>query len=56
MSLTQLFSIFAMCLYIHSDHFLSFQSEELNQLLNLHGVATSRTISYNPRGNGQREK
>ena len=56
MCLTQLFSIFGMCSYIHSDGYLSFQSEELKQWLNSHWVATSRTTSYNPKGNGQCEK
>ena len=54
--LTQLFSIFGMCSYIHSDRFSSFQSYELKSWLSSHGVATSRTTSYNPRGNGQCEK
>ena len=56
MCLTQLFSIFGMCSYIHSDRYSSFQPEELKQWLNSHGVATSRTTSYNPKGNGQCEK
>jgi len=54
--LTQLFSIFGMCSYIHSDRWSSFQSHELKSWLHLHGVATSRTTSFNPRGNGQCEK
>ena len=45
-----------MCSYIHSDRFSSFQSYELKSWLSSHGVATSRTTSYNPRGNGQCEK
>ena len=55
-SLTQLFSIFGMCSYIHSDRFLSFQSEELKEWLNSLRVATSRKTSYNCAGNGQCEK
>jgi len=54
--LTQLFSIFGMCSYIHSDQWSSFQSHELKSWLHSHGVATSRTTSFNPRGNGQCEK
>jgi len=54
--LTQLLSIFGMCLYIHSDRWSSFQSHELKSGLHSHGVATSRTTSFNPRGNGQCEK
>ena len=53
--LTQLFSIFGMCSYIHSDRWMSFQSQELKSWLHSHGVSTSRTTSYNPRGNGQCE-
>ena len=45
-----------MCSYIHSDRWSSFQSHELNSWLHSHGVATSRTTSFNPRGNGQCEK
>ena len=45
-----------MCSYIHSDRFSSFQSYELKSWLSSHGVATSRTTSYNPRGNDQCEK
>ena len=54
--LTQLFSIFGMCSYIHSDRFSSFQSYELKSWLSSHGVATSRTTCHNPRGNGQCKK
>ena len=46
--LTQLFSIFGMCSYIHSDRWSSFQSHELKSWLHSHGVATSRTISFTP--------
>ena len=53
--LTQLFSIFGICPYIHSDCFSSFQSYELKSWLSSRGVATSRTTSYNLRGNGQCE-
>jgi len=54
--LTQLFSIFGMCSYIYSDRWSSFQSHELKSWLHSHGVATSRTTSFNPRGNAQCEK
>ena len=54
--LTQLFSIFGMCSYIHSDRRSSFQSHDLKSWLYSHGVATSRTTSFKPRGNGQCEK
>ena len=45
-----------MSAYIHSDRWSSFQSNELKAWLQSHGVATSRTTSYNPQGNGQCEK
>ena len=45
-----------MCSYIHSDRFSFFQSYELKSWLSSRGVATSRTTSNNPRGNGQCEK
>ena len=54
--LTQLFSIFGMCSYIHSDRWMSFQSQALKSWLHSHGVSTSRTTSYNPKRNGQCER
>ena len=44
--LTQLFSIFGTCAFIHSDRWSSFQFYELKSWLLPHGVATSQTISY----------
>ena len=54
--LTELFSIFGMPSFIHSDRGSSFMSEELKTFLHDRGVATSRTTSYNPQGNGQVER
>lgn len=54
--LTQLFSIFGMPSYCHSDRGPSFMSQELRQFLFNHGIATSRTTAYNPTGNGQVER
>ena len=54
--LTQLLSIFGMRSYIHSERWMSFQSQELKSWLHTHGVSTSCTTSYNPRGNGQCER
>ena len=54
--LCQLFSIFGMPAYIHSDRGSSFMSEELRQFLLNKGIATSRTTPYNPACNGQVEK
>ncbi|XP_059810217.1 uncharacterized protein LOC132383332, partial [Hypanus sabinus] len=55
-ALRQLFTLFGYPCYIHSDRGSSFMSEELRQYLLARGIATSRTTSYNPRGNGQVEQ
>ena len=52
----QLFAIFGMAAYIHSDRGTSFMSAELVHYLTSKGIATSRTTPYNPRGNGQTER
>ena len=54
--LTQLFAMFGMPSYVHSDRGASFMSNELQQFLHEKGIATSRTTSYNPQGNGQVER
>lgn len=54
--LRQLFSIFGMPAYIHSDRGSCFISTELRQFLLNMGVATSHTTAYNPQGNGQVER
>ena len=54
--LTTLFSLFGMPAYVHSDHGAAFMSHELLIFLAEKGVATSRTTSYNPAGNGQVER
>ena len=54
--LSQLFSIFGMLSYVHSDRRPSFMSTELKQWLWEKGIATSRTTLYNPQGNGQTER
>ena len=48
-----LFSLFGMPAYIHSDRGSSLISEELRTFLHTRGIATSRITPYNPRGNGQ---
>ena len=53
---TQLFSIFGMPQYIHSDRGTSFLSTELQQFLHSKGISSSRTTPYNPGCNGQVEK
>ena len=55
-SLLQLFSIFGMPQYIHSDRGTSFMSDELQSFLKSKGIATSRTTPRNPQGNGQVER
>ncbi|XP_064090685.1 LOW QUALITY PROTEIN: uncharacterized protein LOC135204401 [Macrobrachium nipponense] len=54
--LVQLFALFGMPAYIHTDRGACFMSEELKDFLMKKGVATSRTTPYNPKGNGQAEK
>lgn len=54
--LRNIFSIFGMPGYIHSDRGSSFMSLELKSFLTSLGVATSRTTAYNPKGNGQVER
>ena len=54
--LTQLFTIFGMPSYIHSDRGSSFMSSELMSFLYSKGIATSRTTPYNPQSNGQVER
>ncbi len=52
----QLFAVFGMPSYVHSDRGPSFLCQELKDFLHSHGIATSRTSPYNPRGNGQIER
>lgn len=54
--LNQVFVLFGMPAFIHSDRGSSFMSEELKNYLHEKGIATSRTTPYNPRGNGQVER
>ena len=54
--LNQLFTIFGIPSYTHSDRGAQFMSNELKQFLHGKGVVTSRTTAYNPRGNGQCER
>ena len=54
--LCQLFAIFGMPSYIHTDRGSSFMSEQLKQFLQGRGIAMSRTTPYNPQGNGQVER
>ena len=54
--LTELFSVFGLPAYIHSDRGAAFMSEDLKQYLLRLGIASSRTTPYNPRGNSQCER
>ena len=53
---TELFSIFGMPGYVHTDRGTSLISKELHHFLYSKGIATSRTTSYHPQSNGQVEK
>ena len=55
-SLCQLFSVFGMPAYVHSDRGQSFMSIEVKQFLQSRGVACSRTTPYKPEGNRQVER
>ena len=52
----ELFSVFGVPAYIHSDQGPSFMSSELKDFLHGRNIATSRTTPYNPQGNGQVER
>ncbi len=54
--LIQLFSIFGMPAFIHSDRGPSLVSQELQDFLGGKGIAMSHTTAYNPACNGQVEK
>ncbi|XP_055891822.1 uncharacterized protein LOC129927331 [Biomphalaria glabrata] len=54
--LDNLFGLFGMPDYVHSDRGTSFMSREVQEFLHERGVATSRTTPYNPRGNSQVER
>ena len=54
--LTNLFSVFGMPAFIHSDRGAQFMSAELKGFLTERGVATSRTTPYHPVSNGQCER
>ena len=54
--LTELFSLFGITSYVHSDNGPSFVSDELRDYLVSNGIAYSNSTRYNPRGNGQVER
>ena len=55
-ALCQLFSMFGMTGYVHSDRGSGFMSKELRGYLNERGIACSRTTPYHPQGNGLVER
>ena len=54
--LSQLFVMFGLPCYIHSDRGPSLISKELRTFLHSRGIATSITTPYHPQGNGQVER
>ena len=54
--LTNLFSVFGLVGFIHSDNGPSLISEELRSFMLALGIGCSNSTSYNPRGNGQVER
>ena len=55
-SFVQLFSLFGMPSYVHSDRGSSFISQAVRSFLNDRGISVSRSTPYNPTGNGQVER
>ena len=55
-ALCQLFSLFGIASYVHSDRGSAFMSQELRGYLQKKGIACSRTIPYHPQGNGLVER
>ena len=54
--LTDLFSIFGLPGYVHTDRGRSFMAKELKDFLLERGVSSSRSTPYHPVGNGQCER
>ena len=54
--MTQLFAIFGMPVYVHSDRGPSSLSVELKQFLHSHGISTSLIAAHSPPRNGQVER
>ena len=53
---TDIFSVFGMPDYVHSDRGSNFLSMEVKSYLTRLGIASSKTTRYNPQGNGQTER
>ena len=54
--LNQLFTLFGMPAYVHSDRGSAFMSQELVSFLRHHSIGSSNTSVYNPQGNGHCER
>ena len=54
--LNQLFILFGMPAFVHSDRGTAFTSTEFQTFLTERGVASSKTTRYNPQGNGLCER
>ena len=54
--LSQLFSVFGLCAFIHSDRDSAFMSDKLKSFLLSKGIGISRTSVYKLQGNDQCEK
>ena len=54
--LTDLFSVFGLPEYVHSDRGKSFLSQDLTKFLATKGIASSKSTPYHPTGNSQCER
>ena len=54
--LCNLFSLFGFPGYVHTDQGSNFMFSELKEWLHGKGIPTSRSLRYNPKGNGQVER
>ena len=54
--LTDLFSVFGLPEYVHSDRGKSFLSQDLTKFLATKGIASSKSTPYHPTGNAQCER
>ncbi|KRZ59977.1 Retrovirus-related Pol polyprotein from transposon 17.6 [Trichinella nativa] len=54
--LVELYSLFGVPSYVHSDRGSAFASDEFRRFLLSKGIACSRTTPYNPQGNAQAER
>ena len=55
-NLTQLFVLFGLPMYVHSDRGAPFMARDLRNYLLKRGIAASRCTPYHPTGNSQVER